>query len=43
VALQLLQYIPERMQHADRWVTSLSNTQVPLLFINGALDPVRSA
>ncbi|GAB6020672.1 hypothetical protein CHUAL_003341 [Chamberlinius hualienensis] len=36
----LMQYIAQRRQNRDRWVTALQNTVVPLHFVYGPLDPI---
>jgi pimeloyl-ACP methyl ester carboxylesterase len=43
IAHLLIRYITDRAQHADRWVTALETTEVPLGFIWGLLDPVSGA
>lgn len=40
---KLLQYIPERREHRERWVSALQNTTVPLRLINGGADPISGA
>ena len=40
VVHRLINYIRERKQHRDRWVTALQNTRGPLKFINGIEDPI---
>lgn len=37
---RLLQYIPERRAHRERWVGALQATKVPLRLIDGGFDPV---
>ena len=37
---RLLQYIPERKQHRERWVGALKTADVPLRLIDGGFDPV---
>lgn len=37
---QLLQYIPERRQHGDRWIAALKDSGTKVHFIYGALDPI---
>jgi pimeloyl-ACP methyl ester carboxylesterase len=37
---RLIQYIPDRKRHRDRWVHALETTRVPRHFIWGDLDPV---
>jgi pimeloyl-ACP methyl ester carboxylesterase len=39
----LIRYITDRRQHAERWVTALETTDVPLAFVWGMLDPVSGA
>lgn len=40
---KLLQYIPERTEHRDRWVGALKHTRAPLKLIDGGADPVSGA
>jgi len=40
---KLLGYIGERELNRERWVGALTASPVPLLFINGLLDPVSGA
>jgi pimeloyl-ACP methyl ester carboxylesterase len=37
---KLIHYIPERVEHRDRWVGGLQNTGVPLKLIVGSVDPI---
>lgn len=37
---KLLRYIPERIEHRERWVGALKSTHAPLKLIDGAADPV---
>ncbi|HEY0287520.1 MAG TPA: alpha/beta hydrolase [Pseudomonas sp.] len=37
---RLINYIPERIQQRERWVSAMQQNQVPLKLINGAADPV---
>lgn len=37
---RLIKYIPQRLEHRDRWVGALQNTEVPLVLINGPADPI---
>lgn len=37
---KLIGYMTERKQNRKRWVSVLENTQVPLLLIDGVLDPI---
>ena len=43
IAHLLIRYITDRQRHADRWIGALENTDVPLRFIWGMLDPVSGA
>jgi pimeloyl-ACP methyl ester carboxylesterase len=40
---RLFHYIPERKCHRERWVGALQQSKVPLLLVNGPLDPVSGA
>ena len=40
---RLLQYIPERQRHRQRWEEALERTTVPLHFIWGMQDPISGA
>jgi pimeloyl-ACP methyl ester carboxylesterase len=40
---RLIQYIPDRQRHRDRWVGALETTRVPRHFLWGDLDPVSGA
>ena len=40
---RLIRYMPERLQHRERWVGALQKTRVPLRVINGPDDPVSGA
>jgi pimeloyl-ACP methyl ester carboxylesterase len=40
---RLIRYIPDRVEHRDRWVGALESTDVPLAFVWGMLDPVSGA
>ncbi len=39
----LIRYIADREEHAGRWVGALEDTDVPLSFVWGMLDPVSGA
>lgn len=39
----LIRYMQERNQYRDRWVGALQKSLLPMLLINGALDPVSGA
>jgi pimeloyl-ACP methyl ester carboxylesterase len=39
----LIRYITDRRTHADRWVRALEETDVPLRFVWGMLDPISGA
>src|SRR3984957_5818313 len=43
IAYRLIQYIPDRARHAERWTGALEGTDVPLAFFWGMLDPVSGA
>ena len=40
---KLINYIPQRIMHRERWVGALQQSAVPLGLINGAVDPVSGA
>jgi len=40
LAHRLLQYIPERRKHRDRWLHAMQTTRLPMRLINGLDDPV---
>lgn len=40
---KLINYIPQRILHRERWVGALQQSKVPLGLINGAVDPVSGA
>jgi pimeloyl-ACP methyl ester carboxylesterase len=40
---RLLRYIPERIEHRDRWVGALKEARAPLKLIDGGADPVSGA
>jgi len=37
---KLLRYLPERDQYRDRWVGALQQANIPIGFVNGAVDPI---
>jgi pimeloyl-ACP methyl ester carboxylesterase len=37
---KLIRYIPERVEHRERWVGALQTTKVPLKLIVGSVDPI---
>jgi pimeloyl-ACP methyl ester carboxylesterase len=43
IAHRLIRYIADRERHAERWVTALETTDVPVAFVWGMLDPVSGA
>jgi pimeloyl-ACP methyl ester carboxylesterase len=43
VATRLISYINDRSVHGERWVSALEDTDVPLAFVWGMLDPVAGA
>ena len=40
LAHRLLQYIPERRKHRNRWLKAMQETLIPMRLINGLEDPV---
>ncbi|MGH8105537.1 MAG: alpha/beta fold hydrolase, partial [Arenimonas sp.] len=40
LAHRLLQYIPERRKHRDRWLKAMQETGIPMRLVNGLEDPV---
>lgn len=40
VMQRLIHYMPQRVQHRERWVGALINSTVPLKLIDGADDPI---
>lgn len=40
---KLIHYMTERKQNRSRWVGALQHTQVPMLLIDGLLDPISGA
>jgi pimeloyl-ACP methyl ester carboxylesterase len=40
---KLIRYIPERIEHRERWVGALRQTPAPLLLIDGMFDPISGA
>lgn len=43
IAPQMLQYIIERRQRRERWVNGTERAVIPVLMINGPLDPISGA
>jgi pimeloyl-ACP methyl ester carboxylesterase len=43
IAHRLIRYMTDRVLHAERWVTALEKTDVPLAFVWGMLDPISGA
>ncbi len=43
VVHRLIRYMNDRTVHADRWVAALEQTDVPLAFVWGMLDPISGA
>lgn len=37
---KLINYIPQRNQHRERWVGAIINSNIPVKFINGTKDPI---
>jgi pimeloyl-ACP methyl ester carboxylesterase len=40
---RLINYMRDRIQHRERWVTALQQSRLPLALINGSADPVSGA
>jgi pimeloyl-ACP methyl ester carboxylesterase len=40
LAHRLLQYIPERRKHRERWLAAMQKSAIPMRLINGVDDPV---
>jgi pimeloyl-ACP methyl ester carboxylesterase len=40
---RLIRYMVDRTDHCERWVSALENTDVPLSFVWGLLDPISGA
>jgi pimeloyl-ACP methyl ester carboxylesterase len=40
---KLIRYIPDRIEHRERWVGAVQETTVPVKLIDGMLDPVSGA
>lgn len=40
LAHRLLQYIPERRKHRERWLAAMQTSSIPMRLINGLDDPV---
>jgi pimeloyl-ACP methyl ester carboxylesterase len=40
---RLIRYMNDRSMHAERWVSALETTDVPLSFVWGMLDPISGA
>ena len=43
IAHRLIRYIPDRARHGARWTGALEETDVPVAFFWGMLDPVSGA
>lgn len=39
----LIRYMPDRIEHRERWVSALRQAEIPVGLINGSLDPVSGA
>lgn len=37
---RLIRYMSERKTHRDRWVGAIQHTDIPIILINGSLDPI---
>ena len=40
---KLIHYIPERIEHRERWVGGIQKTTVPVKLIDGMVDPISGA
>lgn len=40
---KLIHYIPDRIEHRDRWVKALQRQDIPVRLIDGAADPISGA
>jgi pimeloyl-ACP methyl ester carboxylesterase len=43
IAHRLIRYMTDRVLHAERWVTAMESTDVPLAFVWGMADPISGA
>jgi pimeloyl-ACP methyl ester carboxylesterase len=43
IAHRLIRYMTDRVRHAERWVSAMETTDVPLAFVWGMLDPISGA
>jgi pimeloyl-ACP methyl ester carboxylesterase len=43
ILYRLIRYMADRTEHAERWVSALESTDVPLAFAWGMLDPISGA
>jgi pimeloyl-ACP methyl ester carboxylesterase len=43
VLADLIAYIPERIRHRERWVGAMQATRLPLILIDGCVDPISGA
>jgi pimeloyl-ACP methyl ester carboxylesterase len=39
----LIHYIPDRIEHRERWVSALQRQDIPVRLIDGAADPISGA
>jgi pimeloyl-ACP methyl ester carboxylesterase len=40
---KLIHYIPDRIEHRERWVGALQRQDIPVRLIDGAIDPISGA
>lgn len=40
---RLIRYMPERIEHRERWVGALQHAAMPIALINGSADPISGA
>ena len=43
ILYKLIHYIPDRVEHRERWVSAVQRTSVPVKLLAGMLDPVSGA
>jgi len=40
---KLIHYIPDRIEHRDRWVGAIQRQDIPIRLIDGSADPISGA
>jgi pimeloyl-ACP methyl ester carboxylesterase len=43
ILYKLIHYIPDRIEHRERWVSAVQRTSIPVKLLAGMLDPVSGA